>query len=72
MRGAGCVINDLIDRDLDARVERTRHRPLASGRLGVRQALGFLALQLLVGLLVLLSFNGFTIGARPRLDAARS
>jgi 4-hydroxybenzoate polyprenyltransferase len=62
MRGAGCVINDLIDRDLDARVERTRQRPLASGRLGVRQALVFLALQLLVGLLVLLSFNGFTIG----------
>src|SRR5918994_4127209 len=62
MRGAGCVINDLIDRDLDAKVERTRQRPLASGRLGVRQALVFLALQLLVGLLVLLSFSGFTIG----------
>ena len=61
MRGAGCVINDLVDRDLDARVERTRQRPLASGRLGVRQALAFLALQLLVGLLVLLSFDGFTI-----------
>jgi 4-hydroxybenzoate polyprenyltransferase len=61
MRGAGCVINDLVDRDLDARVERTRQRPLASGRLGVPQALAFLALQLLVGLLVLLSFDGFTI-----------
>jgi 4-hydroxybenzoate polyprenyltransferase len=62
MRGAGCVINDLFDRDLDARVERTRNRPLASGRLSVAQALVFLALQLLVGLLVLLSFNAFTIG----------
>jgi 4-hydroxybenzoate polyprenyltransferase len=62
MRGAGCVINDLFDRDLDARVERTRNRPLASGRLSVAQALIFLALQLLVGLLVLLSFNDFTIG----------
>jgi 4-hydroxybenzoate polyprenyltransferase len=61
MRGAGCVINDLADRDLDARVERTRHRPLASGRLTTGQALAFLALQLLVGLLVLLSFNRFTI-----------
>ncbi len=61
MRGAGCVVNDLIDRDLDAKVERTRHRPLASGRLGVAQALGFLALQLLVGLLVLLAFNRFAI-----------
>jgi 4-hydroxybenzoate polyprenyltransferase len=62
MRGAGCVINDLYDRDLDARVERTRNRPLASGRLSVAQALVFLTLQLLIGLLVLLSFNGFTIG----------
>ena len=61
MRGAGCVINDLADRDLDARVERTRHRPLASGQLTTGQALAFLALQLLVGLLVLLSFNRFTI-----------
>jgi 4-hydroxybenzoate polyprenyltransferase len=61
MRGAGCVINDLIDRDLDARVERTRHRPLASGQLSVAQALGFLALQLLVGLLVLIPLNRFAI-----------
>jgi 4-hydroxybenzoate polyprenyltransferase len=61
MRGAGCVINDLADRDLDARVERTRQRPLASGQLSIGQALVFLALQLLVGLLVLLSFNRFTI-----------
>lgn len=61
MRGAGCVINDLTDRDLDARVERTRHRPLASGQLGVGEALGFLALQLLAGLVVLVNFNRFTI-----------
>jgi 4-hydroxybenzoate polyprenyltransferase len=61
MRGAGCVINDLADRDLDARVERTRNRPLASGRLSMRQAVAFLVVQLLVGLLVLLSFNSFTI-----------
>jgi 4-hydroxybenzoate polyprenyltransferase len=61
MRGAGCVVNDLIDRDLDARVERTRHRPLASRQLSVAQALGFLALQLLVGLLVLIPFNRFAI-----------
>jgi 4-hydroxybenzoate polyprenyltransferase len=61
MRGAGCVINDLIDRDLDARVERTRQRPLASGRLGVPQALAFLALQALVGALVLLAFNRFAV-----------
>jgi 4-hydroxybenzoate polyprenyltransferase len=61
MRGAGCVVNDLIDRDLDAKVERTRHRPLASGRLSIAQALSFLALQLLVGALVLIPFNRFAI-----------
>ncbi len=61
MRGAGCVINDLIDRKLDAKVERTRNRPLASGRLGIPQALAFLALQLLVGLLVLTALNPFAI-----------
>jgi 4-hydroxybenzoate polyprenyltransferase len=61
MRGAGCVVNDLADRDLDGRVERTRHRPLASGQLTTGDALGFLVLQLMVGLLVLLSFNRFTI-----------
>jgi 4-hydroxybenzoate polyprenyltransferase len=61
MRGAGCTINDLTDRKLDAEVERTRHRPLASGALGLRHALAFLALQLLVGLLVLLALNPFAI-----------
>ncbi|HEX5795711.1 MAG TPA: 4-hydroxybenzoate octaprenyltransferase [Geminicoccaceae bacterium] len=61
MRGSGCVVNDLTDRELDARVARTRERPLASGRLGVPQALAFLALQLLVGALVLLAFNGSAV-----------
>ena len=62
MRGAGATYNDLIDRDIDAKVERTRNRPLASGRLRPRQALAFLALQCLVGLGVLLSFNWFAVG----------
>lgn len=54
MRGAGCTINDLLDRDFDRRVARTRNRPLAAGRLGVAEALAFVAVQCLVGLLVLL------------------
>ena len=54
MRGAGCVINDLWDRDFDRAVERTRTRPLASGAVSVKAALGFLALLLLVGLLILI------------------
>jgi 4-hydroxybenzoate polyprenyltransferase len=61
MRGAGSTYNDIVDRDLDARVERTRDRPLPAGQIGVRGALMFLALQCLVGLAVLLQFNGFAI-----------
>jgi 4-hydroxybenzoate polyprenyltransferase len=57
MRGAGCTINDLVDRRFDRQVARTRNRPLASGRLGVREALIFAALQCLVGLAVLLCLD---------------
>jgi len=63
MRGAGCTYNDIVDRDFDARVERTRNRPLPSGAVTPRQALVFLVLQALVGALVLLQFNRFTIVA---------
>jgi 4-hydroxybenzoate polyprenyltransferase len=62
MRGAGCTWNDIVDRDLDARVERTRSRPIPSGQVGVGQAAAFLVLQALVGLAVLLQFDGFAIG----------
>lgn len=61
MRGAGSTYNDIVDRHIDAQVERTRFRPLASGRVSLRQAIGFLVLQCLIGLGVLLSFNWFTI-----------
>jgi 4-hydroxybenzoate polyprenyltransferase len=61
MRGAGCTWNDIIDRKLDAQVARTRSRPIPSGQVSVRGAAAFLMLQALVGLLVLLQFNAFTI-----------
>lgn len=61
MRAAGCVVNDLWDRDLDARVERTRARPLPSGEIGVRQAVAFLALLLAAGLCILLTLNALSI-----------
>jgi len=61
MRGAGCTYNDLVDRDIDALVERTSGRPLPSGAVTPRQAAIFLALQALIGLLVLLQFNATTI-----------
>lgn len=62
MRGAGCTWNDITDRDLDARVERTRSRPLPSGQVSAKQALVFLVVQALTGLVVLLQFNRFAIG----------
>ncbi|CAB9517587.1 polyprenyltransferase, mitochondrial [Seminavis robusta] len=55
MRGAGCTINDLWDRDVDQKVARTKTRPLAGGDVTVSQAIGFLAAQLSVGLGVLVS-----------------
>ena len=61
MRGAGCTWNDIVDRDLDGSVERTRSRPIPSGQVSVKQAFGFLLLQALVGFAVLISFNRFTI-----------
>ena len=61
MRGAGCTWNDIVDRDLDARVERTRSRPIPAGQVTARQAFAFLVLQALAGLAVLLQFNPFTI-----------
>jgi 4-hydroxybenzoate polyprenyltransferase len=57
MRGAGCVWNDIVDRDLDAQVERTRDRPVASGRVSVKAALAFAVALSLVGLVVLLQLR---------------
>src|SRR6185437_1924934 len=61
MRGAGCTWNDITDRDLDARVERTRSRPIPAGQVSVKAALAFLVAQALVGLVVLLQFNRFAV-----------
>src|SRR5580704_528242 len=61
MRGAGCTWNDITDRDLDARVERTRSRPIPAGQVSVTQALVFLGVQALIGLAVLLQFNRFAV-----------
>jgi 4-hydroxybenzoate polyprenyltransferase len=61
MRGAGCTWNDITDRDLDARVERTRSRPIPAGQVTVAHAAIFLVAQALAGLAVLLQFNRFAI-----------
>ena len=61
MRGAGCVWNDISDRHIDARVARTRSRPIPSGQVSVKNAVLFMLALCLAGLLVLLQFNRFTI-----------
>ena len=61
MRGAGCTLNDLADRDYDKLVARTSDRPIASGQVSVFQGFLFLALQLAIGFWVLVQFNGFAI-----------
>ncbi len=61
MRGAGCTVNDMADRNFDARVARTAIRPLPSGEVTLFRAGLFLALQLLIGLTVLIQLNSFTI-----------
>ncbi|KAL8443911.1 hypothetical protein Emed_006506 [Eimeria media] len=62
MRSAGCIVNDIWDRNFDSRVERTKGRPLASGALGLRGALGALGALLLPSLWVLMQFNTYTVG----------
>lgn len=61
MRGAGCTLNDILDRDIDAQVERTRGRPLASGQIGLPAAVAFFFALLAVGFAVLVQFNLPTI-----------
>ncbi len=61
MRGAGCIVNDIWDRDLDKQVERTKDRPLASGQIGLVSACAFLAYLLFAGFIILLMTSGITI-----------
>jgi 4-hydroxybenzoate polyprenyltransferase len=61
MRGAGCTLNDILDREIDAKVERTRHRPLPSGAVTVRDAILFMLALAAVGALVLFSLNRVSI-----------
>jgi len=62
MRGAGCTFNDIVDRDIDDKVARTRLRPIPSGQVTTRRAVVFMVIQALLGLLILIQFNALTIG----------
>ena len=61
MRGAGCTWNDFLDKDFDKNVDRTKNRPLASGKISTKHAIIFLIFQLILGLIILLQFNALTI-----------
>src|SRR5690606_6851713 len=61
MRGAGCTFNDIVDRDIDDKVARTRSRPIPSGQVSVRQAMVWMVGLSLAGLLILVQFNSATI-----------
>lgn len=61
MRGAGCTFNDIVDRDIDDKVARTRLRPIPSGQVTTRQAAIFMVGLSLIGLLILLQLNNFSI-----------
>ena len=63
MRGAGCTFNDIVDRDIDMKVARTRLRPIPSGAVTARDALAFLVAQALLASVVLFQFNRFTVWA---------
>ncbi|HTR88198.1 MAG TPA: 4-hydroxybenzoate octaprenyltransferase [Reyranella sp.] len=62
MRGAGCTWNDIVDRKIDAQVERTRYRPLPAGEVNLVEALAWMGLQLAVGAAVLFKLNQFAGG----------
>ena len=61
MRSAGCIVNDILDKEFDKRVFRTKNRPIASGKISIKVAFLYAAVLCLLALLVLLNFNQFTI-----------
>ena len=61
MRSAGCIINDISDKNFDKKVERTKFRPIASGKISIKLALFYASILCLLALLILINFNFFTI-----------
>ena len=61
MRSAGCIVNDILDKEFDKKVFRTKNRPIASGQISVKTALIYASTLCLLALLVLLNFNKYTI-----------
>tara|TARA_B110001452_G_C15130650_1_gene393984 strand:- start:226 stop:924 length:699 start_codon:yes stop_codon:yes gene_type:complete len=61
MRSAGCIVNDILDKELDKKVFRTKNRPIASGKISIKLGLVYAVFLCFFSLLVLLNFNNFTI-----------
>ena len=61
MRSAGCIFNDIVDKNFDKKVKRTKTRPIASGRITVKQSLAYVLILCLIAFLILIQFNFFTI-----------
>jgi 4-hydroxybenzoate polyprenyltransferase len=61
MRSAGCIINDIVDKNLDKKVERTKHRPLASNKISIQMAFTYACILCILAFLILINFNNLTI-----------
>ena len=61
MRSAGCIVNDVLDKEFDKKVSRTKNRPIASGKISIKLGLAYVVFLCLIALLVLLNFNTLTI-----------
>jgi len=61
MRSAGCIVNDIVDKNYDQKVERTKNRPLASNKISIRSALVIAVILCLLAFLILINFNNLTI-----------
>jgi len=61
MRSAGCIINDILDKDFDTKVERTKDRPIASGKISIKLSLVYASMLCIIAFMVLMQFNFFTI-----------
>ncbi len=61
MRSAGCIVNDIVDKNIDKKVKRTKNRPLASGAISINQSLSYVVVLCLTAFIILIQFNSLTI-----------
>ena len=61
MRSAGCIFNDIVDKDFDKKIQRTKERPIASGKISVLESFVYVVLLCLIAFIILLQFNKLTI-----------